>query len=279
MLVYRMKMAGLIAAVAVAVVGGSAQAQSRPVRVQFSEMLRTSTSFLGVNVQEVDAEGAQRIKLKDVHGVEIVSVEENSPASKAGLLKGDVVLEYQGQRVEGTEQFVRLVRETPAGRQVKLSIHRDGKEQNVAATIGTRKSSPDVLSRTLPQFTMPDLPRMVTSLKSGMLGIEAEGVDGQMAAYFGVKQGVLVRSVTKDSAADRAGMKAGDVITKVGNETVESPRELTSAIRAAQARGEASIVFVRDRRESSVVVKLEQGAGSPQKPRGVNRAEIEADQL
>jgi serine protease Do len=57
--------------------------------------------------------------LKDVHGVEITRLEEDSPASKAGLKIGDVVLEYNGQRVEGTEQFVRLVKETPVGRQVK----------------------------------------------------------------------------------------------------------------------------------------------------------------
>ena len=75
-------------------------------------------SYLGIGVAEVDAERAKALNLKEVRGVEVKSVDDNSPAAKAGLKEGDVVLEYNGQRIEGTEQFVRLVRETPVDRQV-----------------------------------------------------------------------------------------------------------------------------------------------------------------
>ncbi len=73
----------------------------------------TQTSFIGVNLADIDNERAHALKLRDVHGVEITRVEDNSPAAKAGLKPGDVVLDYNGQRVEGMEQFGRFVRETP----------------------------------------------------------------------------------------------------------------------------------------------------------------------
>lgn len=95
-------------------------------------------SFLGVGVQEINSERSKALKLKDEYGVEITRVDDDSPAAKAGLKVHDVVLEYNGQRVEGTEQFVRFVRETPAGRTVKLAINRAGSNQTLAATIGSR---------------------------------------------------------------------------------------------------------------------------------------------
>src|SRR5712692_9193923 len=96
-------------------------------------------SYLGVNLAEIDADRARELKLKETYGVEITRVAEGSPAEKAGLKSGDVVLEYNGQRVEGMEQFGRLVRETPAGREVKLVISRNGDTQTVAATVAARK--------------------------------------------------------------------------------------------------------------------------------------------
>ena len=82
--------------------------------------LMTGGTYLGVNLCEVPSDRARELKLKEAYGVEITRVEEGSPAEKAGLKSGDVVLEYNGQRVEGMEQFGRLVRETPPAREVKL---------------------------------------------------------------------------------------------------------------------------------------------------------------
>src|SRR4051812_40045774 len=74
------------------------------------------SSFLGVGVSEIDSERAKALNLKDEHGVKEKKVDDDSPAGKAGVKVGDVILEYNGQRVEGNEQFVRFVRETPVGR-------------------------------------------------------------------------------------------------------------------------------------------------------------------
>src|SRR5580658_2244044 len=112
-------------------------------------------TFLGVSLEEVDAARARDLKLKETYGVEITRVEEASPAEKAGLKSGDVVLEYNGQRVEGMEQFGRLVHETPAGREAKLLISRGGVTQSMSATLGTRKGK--TLTGNFPGIAIPEI--------------------------------------------------------------------------------------------------------------------------
>jgi len=231
------------------------------------QVLITGGSFLGVNVREIDSERAKELKLKEVHGVEITGVEEESPAEKAGLKKGDVVQDYQGQRVEGTQQFIRLVRETPAGREVKMTVIRNGAAQAVTAAIGSRKAKLQRQSYSFssPRFDVwiPDIPRAFTSWRSPMLGVEGESVEGQLATHFGVKEGVLVRSVVKGSAAEKAGIKAGDVILRVEKEEVKSPRELSSAIRSHRSKNTLAMSLMRERKETSVQVTLEDEAERP----------------
>jgi len=217
-------------------------------------------TYLGVNLCEIPSDRARELKLKEAYGVEITRVEDGSPAEKAGLKSGDVVLEYNGQRVEGMEQFGRLVRETPPAREVKLLISRNGATQTISATVQTRKLK--TMAAVLPNFDMPemrlpDMPQIFTTWRNPMLGVEAESLGPQLAGYFGVKDGVLVRSVAKDTAAEKAGIKAGDVITKVGGSAVTTPNELVSAVHAASSKKSFPIELVRDRHETSVMVTLE----------------------
>ena len=105
---------------------------------------------------------------------------------------------------------------------------------------------------------MPDLPRSMMSWRSPILGIESESLNTQLAEYFGVKDGVLVRSVIKNSSAEKAGIKAGDVIVKVDGTTVASPGEISSVLRSVQgAKRTVPIVLVRDKREMTVTITLE----------------------
>lgn len=225
-------------------------------------------SFLGVAVAEITAERAKVLNLREERGVEITRVEEDSPAAKGGIKTGDVVLEYNGQRVEGMDQFMRMVRETPPGREVKLAISRNGGLQNVVVKTESRKTwmakSGDGFSRTfefpnivIPDIQIPDIPKAYMSWRSTMLGVEAESIDSQLAQYFGVKEGVLVRSVIKGSAAERAGLKAGDVITRVDGTSVSNPREVSTAIRTARSKKSTTLTVMRDRKEIAMTVPLE----------------------
>jgi serine protease Do len=236
-------------------------------------------SYLGIGVREITSERAKALKLTEERGVEVTTLEDDSPASKAGLKEGDVVLEYNGQRVEGTEQFVRLVRETPAGRQVKLLISRSGATQTITASVGERKAqtmfrmdpkfqqdmqkAQDELKNLRFRIEMPDLPGALMSWRSGMLGVEAESLTSQLAEFFGVKEGVLVRSVTKGSAAEKAGIKAGDVITKVDGTKVTSPGEITRTIRSLGSKRTFPVTVVRNRQEMALNVTLEEPEPRP----------------
>ena len=227
----------------------------------FSGIPSMGGTYLGVNLAEIDTNRAKELKLKDDYGVEITRVEEHSPAEKAGLKPGDVVLEYNGERVEGMAQFGRLVRETPPGREVKLTISRDGKTQKVAALLESRRYRFSVNfppgGFQMPAFDMPDIPHIYTATRSARLGVEAEALGPQLASYFGVKEGVLVRSVLDNTPAQRAGMKAGDVITKVDGLMVTAPGELSSAVREANSKRTYSIELMRDRKPVTVMVTVE----------------------
>jgi serine protease Do len=259
--------AGLLATAA------AAQQPPAPPEVRRAESGRVfihkaGSSYLGIGVVEIDAERAKALNLKEERGVEVKTVDEGGPAAKAGLKEGDVVLEYNGQRVEGTEQFVRMVRETPPGRQARMTIWRGGAGQSLTATIGTRPAG-GLVARFGDQdyaFTMPpippipaipDLPRTVMSWRSTSLGIESESLSSQLAEFFGVQDGVLVRSVNKNSPAEKAGIRAGDVIVKVDDSKVTSPREISGVLRSLRSKASLTVVLVRDKKEMTVTITRE----------------------
>ena len=234
----------------------------------------SNRSYLGVNVKELDSNRVKELKLREEHGVEVTQVEDDTPAGKAGLKVGDVVQEYNGQRIEGTEQFVRMVRETPVGRQVKLGVNRQGTSMTMVATIAQRSNKVSTNSTALRKMAedarrdaekirdrvrdemQNNMPRAYMGWSNGQLGVEAESLSDQLASYFGVKEGVLVRSVKKSSAAEKAGVKAGDVIVKVDSTKVATPKEIATQLRAVPSKKTIQLQLFRDRKEVSLDVTL-----------------------
>jgi len=232
-------------------------------------------TYLGIGVQEVDADRAKALKLKEVRGAEVTNVNEDSPAAKAGIKDGDVLLEWNGQPVESGAQLARLVRETPAGRQVKVGVWRNGAMQSLTATLEAGRNitigngdnvmvMPEVR---IPEFTMPniEIPRFQMLYQSPMLGIvgEALGQQEQLAEFFGVKEGVLVKSVNKNSAAEKAGIKAGDVILRVDDSRVNSTNDITAALRtAARAKKNVTVTVMRSKKEMSIPVVVESASST-----------------
>ena len=189
------------------------------------------------------------------------------------------MLEYNGQRVEGREQLTRMVRETPPGRQVKLLVWRNGAALPVSVTLGTRPGAvitnhdgrewsfemPEIPHIPIP--SMPDLPRSMMSWRSTVLGLESESLNSQLAGFFGVKEGVLVRAVTRNSPAEKAGIKAGDVIMKIDGTAVTSPREISSVVRSLRGtKRTVAVVLVRERKEMTVTVPLEDTDSAAPRP-------------
>jgi len=251
---------------------------------------------LGVQLEDLTAEKARELKTPGEYGVLVKEVEENSPAAKAGIAKDDVIVEFAGERVRSAAQLRRLVQETPPDRNASIQVLRAGQAKTLAAKMeATTRAFPGAHTVPLPPMPpeMPDTPdffnfeipdaNVLMYRPSGSLGVSGDELTRQLADYFGVKQGkgVLVREVVVGSAAEKGGVKAGDVIVKVNATEVGSVSELRRVLpKTSEEKQKVTLTIVRDRREQTVTVELE--PPGPPKPRqfagaempGRNRAEI-----
>jgi serine protease Do len=222
------------------------------------------TGWLGVGLVQVTPERAKALNLKEQSGVEITHVESDSPASKAGIKEKDVILDVNGQKVEGPEQFIGTISEAGPGAKVNLGIWRGGAKQTIAATLESRPAqfftfngpNGPFIGRMpeMPNIEIPEGPFSVLTGQAPRVGFEGETLTPQLAEYFGVKEGVLVRTVTAKTPAEKAGLKAGDVITKVAGTPVSSPREISGLVRAA--RRAATFTVVRNHKEVLLNVEI-----------------------
>ncbi len=255
---------------------GAPPADTRDKTAAHRIVMQRGSSYLGIAVVEIDSDRAKALHLKEERGVEVTCLDPGSPAEKAGLKPGDVVLEYNGEHVQGGEQFIRLVRETPPGHTAKLVVWRNGANETLTAAIGqrppgafafqfngddfTQEMPPMGPLPVMPPIQIPDIPRSFMTWGSPVLGIESESLNPQLAEYFGVKQGVLVRSVTANSSAEKAGFKAGDVIIRVDGQKVTTPREISSILQAARSRKTLPVTVVRRQKEVVLNVMLEENS-------------------
>lgn len=225
-----------------------------------------SPARLGVQLRDVNAEKARELKLPGEYGAIVEEVEPRSPAAKAGLAKGDVILEFAGERVRSTTQLRRLVRETPAERAVNMRVSRAGQIRDFEVKLEPAQDQFTFSYRTpmqpeirIPRVEVPDF--QFNFLTGGpVLGVSADDLTSQLAAFFGVKQGkgVLVREVEAGSPAEKAGLKAGDVIVGVDAKPVGSVPDLRRALpRDFEGKKPVTIAIVRDRQEQKVTVELE----------------------
>ena len=245
-----------------------------------SRMMMQDGSEIGVSVRDLNADEIAKAKLPQPGGVLVQEVREGSPASRAGLRNGDIVVEFDGERVRGMQHFTRLVRETPAGRAVKSTIIRAGARRDLQITpeAGNELTRvlPDVQQlerrlRALPEprnrQRLPDDLDPTPDLQvtpRGQIGIMVAPLTDQLATYFGVKQGVLVSTVTNGSAAAQAGMKAGDVITAVNGRQVQNVGDVTRAVRSAKPGSALDMRVLRDMKEMTLKVIVPELITEPQ---------------
>lgn len=262
---------GKVLLVVVALAPAVAWAQDRgvqriePRRVQIDGI----GGSIGVDVRDVTAEEGQRARLSPPEGAFVTRVAVGSPAAKAGIMTGDIIVEFDGERVRSARQLSRLVRESPDDRTVKSTIVRDGNRRTIDLAPSSDRA-----------FTLPDLSGLDRQIRDmaknfefrydgpggrgfgnwytgrGRFGVAVSSVGDQLATYFGVKSGVLVTSVEMDSPAGRAGLKAGDVITSINSRPVNDPSDVLEEVRRADDGGSLAITVTRDRKEQKLTAKL-----------------------
>jgi serine protease Do len=286
------KWAALVAALVSAVGLGAAvtpavHGQGTRVAPRALDVITGRGSHIGVSIRDAGEADAKAGKLSAPNGVVIEEVADDSPAAAAGLKKGDIVVEFDGERVRSVRQFTRLVQETPAGRKIPTALVRDG--QRMTVTVEPRERSgfnvfsdgdPVSVFRDLQGATddfafavppapaarprppqppappaFPDLPFVWRTGNS--LGLTVGNLSTQLAEYFGTKDGVLVTSVSDDSAAAKAGIKAGDVITSFNGADVTDPSDLRRRIQRLDNGDEFTAGVVRDKKSLTLKGKVE----------------------
>lgn len=239
---------------------------------------------IGVTVEDADPDG------KDAKsGVLVTTVAPGGPAEKAGIKAGDAITEFDGERVRSVLQFSRLVQESASGRSVPAQVSRAGQRVSFNITPERRAFSDDFGMRLLatpragmavppmppaapsapraprpPALMPPDFPMefIGRARNTGPLGVTIENLDTQLAEYFGVKDGVLVKSVAADSVAARAGMKAGDVVTAINGRRIYDASDISRSLDRVGANGDLTIEVTRDRKTQTLKGKLERADAS-----------------
>jgi S1-C subfamily serine protease len=266
-----------------AAVSPVALGQSKAVRVQAPVAIDFLKGGSRIGISTRDLEQADEKTAKGAStGVLVEEVLADSPAETAGMRKGDVLVEFDGERVRSARQLARLVQETPAGRSVSAALLRDGQRTTVTVTPreGNQVSfqhledlsdwaqdfryrvAPVPKPPAAPKAPAPPAPPSVWGFGEFMgstsrLGVTLQSLSPQLAEYFGTKEGVLVTSVTDDSAAAKAGLKAGDVITAFNGSPVDQPQAVRRRVQDLDDGAEFTIEVMRDRKPVTVKGKAE----------------------
>jgi serine protease Do len=223
-----------------------------------------SGSYLGVGIAPVDPQKVSALKLPDATGAVITYVDQDGPGCRAGLKENDVVVAFEGSKVQGPDQLQGLIHATPPQKTVTLTVLRGGQRKDMKVTLGSwnimsHAPVPPVMtfaSPAPPRAFIPDVEVPSFTLLSSRHGLVVESLSPQLADFFGVPHGhgVLVRSVEGGSPAAAAGLKAGDVILKVNNEAVHDMADWQRGMRASGAK--LPLTVWRDKREQSLVITL-----------------------
>jgi C-terminal processing protease CtpA/Prc len=231
--------------------------------------------YLGVEIVDVDADKAQTLKLKDAHGALITLVDHDAPAGQIGLKVNDVVLGLNGQPVESVDDLRRLIKGILPGHKVSIEISRDGNIQTLAVALADRKAMEQAVwgkignsgdgTGSTPKMSMLagggnspaadgfHMPFFGGSLKVGAM---VEPLTSQMAEYLGVQGGLMVKQVEHKSEAETAGLRAFDVILKVGPETIATSADWDRALRA-NAGKPVQVTILRDKKQQLLTLQVD----------------------
>jgi serine protease Do len=265
------------------------------------EFIMGGDGFLGVYAENISRENMGRYHMNQVRGVGVTRIVKDSPAEKAGLRQDDVILRVDGESITSVRKLNRIVSELAPDQSVKITVSRGGSEQDITATIGKRSKNfftKDLLGNQpkiwkweqgkpkewkfeVPQLNLEDGKlfnegdllnnRDLMWLANGRrIGVSTIELTKQLADYFGITggKGVLVTSVTEDGPAAKAGVRAGDVITAVDGEAIDSPGDVARVINRKK-EGDVTLTVVRNKAQQTIHVTPREGGlsgamGQPQ---------------
>lgn len=220
--------------------------------------------FLGVKMQELSEALSDGLDTKVKKGVLVTEVIEGSPAERAGLEDGDIIVEFDGNKVNSPDELQSLVGEADDGDEVKIKVVRGKKSKTLKVTLGDWEDHPTFGFLRDFDFEAPHVESFshyANLLRPRRLGVHVSELNGDLAPYFGVKagEGLLVLEVSDESTAEEAGVKAGDVIVKVEGEDIRSTGDIHEQISELDAGDEVNITVVRKKKTMELKTEMKEG--------------------
>jgi serine protease Do len=208
---------------------------------------KVSRGMLGVLIQDVNEKLAKQFHLSEARGALVSQVNKNSPASRAGIKVGDVIVSYNGKEVEDTRQLRNLVAATSPGTSTTVDVIRNGKRETLTATIG----------KLTPQTAEASAESSEGGNQLATLGLSVRTLTQQLAQQYGLEneKGVLVVGVQGGSVASMAGLQPGDLIVEADRQPVTTVGELRSVLKKSKESNE--VLFLIKRKGRSLFVLLQ----------------------
>lgn len=222
------------------------------------QLFAAAKPWIGIYMQDVTPDLADAFDLSVSKGVVINDVADKSPADKAGLKPKDVILTWNGKILANSEELAQLVGSSNVGDNVKLSVNRGGKNIDLGLQVGERKES--VYSFHGDNPGSGAMRKYMEAFKTVGIGVSMQTLSGKLGDYFGVPdgEGALITDVLKDTPAEKAGLKVGDVIVQVDKEKVQSPSEVSSFIRDKHKGDKVDLVVMRDKAEKTISLEVDE---------------------
>ncbi len=207
--------------------------------------------FLGVVVRDVPYRFRKRFKLGPNEGALVTRVQEDSPADTAGILVGDIILTVDGKAVRGAHDLIRKIRRHRPGDEVVLDILENGQHWQARVTLSCAPGNWPFY------FNFPEW-RFERKEEGAWLGVKLQTLDEDLARYFHVKPtaGVLIVSVDEGSPAERAGLKAGDILTQIASEPVRFPEDVQDVLSDFHPGQRVKLTIIRHGKEKEMTVRL-----------------------
>jgi len=217
--------------------------------------------WIGILIQDVTEKNANKAKLDSKEGAYVKDVVDDSPADSAGIQEGDVIVELKGKKIFDSEELVRNVRRTMPGTKIEIVIVRDGQKKTLHLIVGKRKISKHEMFGAIPNI--PDI-RVFT--RNHILGLQLLTLNEQLGEYFGVpnNEGVLVEEVEGESAAEKAGFIAGDIITRIGNKAIDAAEKIQKELRKYDEGDKVEFEIYRRGAKKTISIEMEEAQSCPQ---------------
>jgi serine protease Do len=217
---------------------------AKPLIPQLVDHGEITRGYLGVNIQTITDDLAKALGIEKTEGALVADVVNNSPAAKSGLKRGDIIINFNGKKIQDSQDLPAKVAATPVGEEVDVTILRDGKETQIPVVVG-KLASDRSLSENI-------------GVTKGKWGMQLHELSPQLEEQYRIKadQGVAVVGVEPGSAAAEAGIRQGDIIIEVNREPVDSIKDVTDRI--SQAKDKENLLLLVQRQDGKFYVPLEQ---------------------